>query len=160
METKLSKKTVADALDLAILRELREDSKQSIRELAQKVGSHPNTLMERIKKLENEKIIIKYSTDIDYRKIGYDMHALVLAKVRKGVIGDYSQLADVVHLPQIQSIYAITGTYDIAVMIRAKDRNELAEVLQKIQKNQIIVKTHTLLVMHTYKQPYEFNPLL
>ncbi len=154
------KKFVADLHDLAILREIREGSKQSLRTLAEKIGIHPNTLMQRIKRLESEKVIIKYSTDIDYRKIGYDMHALVLVKVRKGVVGDYTQLVDIVHLPQIQALYAVTGPYDVVALIRAKDRDELAEVLQKMQKNQIIIKTHTFLVMHTYKQPYEFNPLL
>ena len=156
----MTKKFVADALDLVILRELREDSKQSLRKLAEKIGAHPNTLMQRIKILEREKVIKKYSIDVDYRMIGYDMHALVLIRVKKGVIGDHTQLGDVVHLPQIQALYAITGTYDVAALLRAKDRDEMSDVLRKMQSNQIITKTHTLLIMHTYKQPYEFNPLL
>lgn len=150
----------ADVLDLAILRELREDGKQSIRKLAQKVGSHPNTLMQRIKRLEKEEVIKKHSIDIDFRKLGLDMHAVVLIKVKKGIIGEDNQLKDITNLPQIQALYAVTGNYDLLALLRAKDRDEMSEVLRKMQKNPIIIKTNSTLVLHTYKQPYQFNPLL
>ena len=154
------KKFEADDVDRAILRELRQDSKQSLRKLAEKIHAHPNTIMQRIKRLENEKVIIKYSIDVDYRKIGFDMHALVLVKVKKGVIGDYDQFKDVSRFPEIQALYAITGIYDVAALLRARDRDEMSEVLRKMQTNPFITKTNTLLILHTYKQPYDFNPLL
>lgn len=156
----MTKKFEADDIDLAILRELREDSKQSLRKLSEKIRVHPNTIMQRIKKLEEEKVIIKYSVDIDYRKVGYDIHALVLIKVKKGIIGDMQQLIDVTSLPQIQALYAITGTYDILALLRAKDRDDMSEIIRKVQTNKIITKTNTFLIMYPYKQPYEFNPLL
>ncbi|MDO8554433.1 MAG: Lrp/AsnC family transcriptional regulator [Candidatus Micrarchaeota archaeon] len=149
-----------DDLDLAILRELREDSKQSIRELVKKIGSHPNTLMQRIKRLEQNKVIIKYSIDVDYRQIGYDIHAVALIKVKKGKVGDTNQLSPITDLPEVQAVYASAGSYDVVCLIRAKTRDHLTEVLKKIQETEILIRSNTLLVLYTYKHPYEFNPLL
>ncbi|MEK6981953.1 MAG: Lrp/AsnC family transcriptional regulator [Candidatus Micrarchaeota archaeon] len=157
--TKSNIEFVADAIDLAILRELRQDSKQSIRKLAQKVGSHPNTLIQRIKKLEEQKVIKKYSIDIDFRKLGWDTHALVLMKVKKGRTGDLKQLESITKIPQIQALYAITGNYDVAALFRVKDRDEMSQVQRKIIENSDIIRTNTSIILFTYKQPYDYNPL-
>ena len=66
-------KTKVDAVDLMILRELRTDCKRPMRELAHKLRMHPNTLLQRIKRLEKSKIVRKYHADIDYKSLGYDM---------------------------------------------------------------------------------------
>ena len=90
-----------DEKDLAILRELRNDCKRSVREMAKKLAIHPNTILQRIKKLEKEKVIIKYMAEIDYRKLDYDLHALIMGKVRKGRAGDPEQLADLSAIPEV-----------------------------------------------------------
>ena len=134
-----------DSIDLEILRELRGNCKQPVRELA--------------KKLEKEKVIIKYLAEIDYRKLDYDLHAVIMGKVRKGRAGDPEQLADLSSIPQVQSLYAVTGAYDIFLVVRVKDRDQLTEVIRKIGENPIVMKTTTHLILYSYKQPYEFNPL-
>ncbi len=149
-----------DELDLSILRELREDSKQSVRVLAKLLGAHPNTVAQRIKRLEKNQVIIKYSVDVDYRKIGYDIHAVALIKVKKGRVGEIRQLDTMINLPEVQALYAVAGSYDVVCLIRAKTRDHLTEVLKKMQTTEILVRSNTLLVLYTYKHPYEFNPLL
>ncbi len=148
-----------DSIDLEILRELRNNCKQPVRELAKKLDVHPNTILQRIKKLEKEKVIIKYLAEVDYRKLDYDLHAVIMGKVRKGRAGDPEQLADLSAIPQVQSLYAVTGAYDIFLVVRVKDRDQLTEVIRKIGENPIVQKTTTHLILYSYKQPHEFNPL-
>ena len=148
-----------DALDLSILRELQNDSKQGYRDIALKINTHPNTVMQRIKKLEREGVIKGYSADLDYSKLGYDLSALVMVRVKKGQVGHIMQLEDVSSLPEVQALYAVTGSSDLALLLRVKDRKHLAETLQKIQMNKIVVRTNTLTILFAYKEPNEFNPL-
>lgn len=152
-------KRVYDATDLAILKELRENCKQPIRALAKKLHIHPNTLLQRIKKLEKEEVIRKYQAEVNYSKIGYDLQAVILMRVRMGGDWETPIKKNIATIPQIMSLYPITGGPDVLAITRVKGKDELAFVLRKIQENRVISKTTTLLIVDTYKQPFEFNPL-
>jgi len=148
-----------DSIDRMILSELRKNCKRPVRELAKELRVHPNTLLQRIKKLEKEKVIVGYMAEIDYRKLGYDLHAIVMGKVRKGRAGDPEQLADLSSIPEVQSLYAVTGAYDIIMVVKVKNRDGLVDVIRKIGENPIVVKTTSHIILYGYKHPYEFNPL-
>ncbi len=148
-----------DALDIAILRELQNNSKQGYRDIALKIHTHPNTVMQRIKKLERDEVIKGYSADLDYSKLGYDLSVIVMIKVKKGQVGHIMQLEDVSSLPEVQALYAVTGSSDLVLLLQVKDRKHLAETLQKIQTNAIVIRTNTLMILFAYKEPNEFNPL-
>lgn len=148
-----------DNIDLLILKELRDNCKKPVREIAKKLKIHPNTLLMRLKKLEKEKVIVKYQAEIDHRKLGYELHVIMMIKVRKGRAGDPDQLADLSSIPEIQALYACTGIYDVIAIARVKDRDELVKLTRKIGENPIVTNTVTHLVLYPYKNPYEYNPL-
>ena len=146
-------------LDLAILKELRRDAKQSYRELASKLKIHPNTLMQRIKRLEQEKVILNYTVDIDFRKVGYDLHAIVMIRTRKAKAPSMWELDSIAKIPTVQMLHATTGSYDAIAVLRVKDRNELVQVLRQIQQSPAVMRTNTMIVLSSFKQLHEFNPL-
>ncbi len=152
-------KNKVDSIDLMILRELRDNCKRPVRELAQTLRMHPNTLLQRIKRLEKAKVIRRYYADIDYKALGYDMHAIVMIKIRKGGLEDEDLLKGVARIPEIQSLYAVTGSADCIAVIKAKNRDDLVRVLQVIQTEKTVLRTTSYLVLITYKESYEFNPL-
>jgi DNA-binding Lrp family transcriptional regulator len=148
-----------DDIDLMILNELRENCKEPVKEIARKLHIHPNTVLMRVKKLEKEKVIVKYQAEIDYRKLGYELHVIIMIRVRKGRAGDPEQLADLSSIPQVQALYASTGIYDVIAIARVRDRDELVRMTRKIGENPIVTKTVTHLVLFPYKHHYEYNPL-
>jgi len=152
-------KNKVDTMDLMILRELRDDCKRPMRELAQKLRMHPNTLLQRIKRLEKSKIIRKYHADIDYKELGYDMHAIVTIRIKKSGLEDEKLLNDVAKLPEIQSLYAVTGGADCIAVVKAKNRDDLVRVLRTIQTEKSVLRTTSYLVLVTYKESFQFNPL-
>jgi Lrp/AsnC family transcriptional regulator for asnA, asnC and gidA len=152
-------KNKIDTVDLMILKELRNDCKRPMRELAQTLRMHPNTLLQRIKRLEKANIIRKYHADIDYKELGYDMHAMVLIKIRKGGLEDDKLLGDVRHIPEVVAMYATSGAADVIAMVKAKNRDDLVRILRFIQDQKSVLRTTTYLVLITYKESYQFNPL-
>ncbi len=148
-----------DELDLEILRELKENSKMPYRKMAAKLGVHPNTLMQRIKRLEREKIIEKYTVELNFDKIGYETQVVILMKARGGKIGDRSQLSDLAKIPQVQSLYGITGTYDVIAFLLVKSRDELVAVLKHIQEHPVVARTNSHIILFSYKTFEDFNPL-
>jgi len=152
-------KNKVDTVDLMILRELRNDCKRPMRELAQRLRMHPNTLLQRIKRLEKSKIVRRYHADIDYKALGYDYHAVVMIKIKKSGLEDVKLLENVTNLPEVQSLYAVTGGADCIAIVKAKSRDDLVRVLQAIQTEKSVLRTISYLVLVTYKESYQFNPL-
>jgi len=60
-----------DQLDLEILSVLKKNSRISLIDLSEKLQKHINTIRQRKRKLENNKIIKKYTIRIDFEKLNY-----------------------------------------------------------------------------------------
>ncbi len=146
-----------DETDKKILHYLNENSKIPNKELARILRIHPNTLLQRVKKLEKNKIIKKYKSVVNYEKTGIEMMALVFIKVK--MKPDWEKiLKPVANIPQISSFILITGAADAVAMVRVKNKDELATVLREMQKNDVIMKTTTYLALDYYKLPEDYNP--
>ncbi|MGV8085628.1 MAG: Lrp/AsnC family transcriptional regulator [Candidatus Bilamarchaeum sp.] len=153
-------KGTIDSMDLMILKELQENCKRPIRELAEKLNIHSNTLLQRIKRLEKSKVIRKYRADIDYHYLGYDMHAIVMIKIRKSGLEDDYLLKDVSSIPEVESLYAVTGSTDCIAVVRAKNMDDMVRVLRAIQLQKPVMRTTSYFVLVRYKESYQSNPLL
>ncbi len=156
METQVS----IDKLDQEILRELKNDCTQSYKKLAEKLGTHVNTIIQHVQRLEREKVITGYSATINYQKIGYDYQGIALIRTSK--LTDTKNMwlfDDVIKIPQVEALYAVTGSDDAFAIIRVKNRDEMVDVLKQVQDSEVVVKTNTLIILHTFKQWTNYNPL-
>ncbi len=146
-----------DEIDKKILYHLNENAKIPSKELARILRIHPNTLLQRIKKLENNGVIKKYKSVINYEKIGIEMMALIFLKVK--MKQDWEKtLRSLANIPQITSFLLITGTADAVVIVRIKNKDELTAIVRELQKNEVVLKTMTYLVLDHYKLPEDYNP--
>ncbi|MFH8132262.1 MAG: winged helix-turn-helix transcriptional regulator, partial [Candidatus Aenigmatarchaeota archaeon] len=73
-----------DKTDVKIIKLLLSNSRLSFREIARNLGLSVGTVINRIKILENEKIIKGYSVLLDHEKIGYELTAIIEITVSKG----------------------------------------------------------------------------
>ncbi len=139
-----------DKLDREILNILLENSKLAYRKIAERVGVVPATVMHRIKRLENEKIIKSYTIDVDTVKTGYEFEVLIDMVIDKGQ--DYLVSSRIIDNPQIARIYKITGAMDVELVAKFKTRKELDKFLQTIQEMEYVNRTETKLVLNTIKK--------
>ena len=138
-----------DAIDLQIIRALEEDSRISIRKLAQKIGLTSNILNNRIKSLEREGIITGYIPIIDAAKIGFDVTAIIFIQiVGEHVLETENEIAKETN---VLSVYDITGEYDAAVFAKFRDNASLNSFLKKLLTNRFIKRTTTLVAINAVK---------
>ena len=147
-----------DVTDKRILAALVENSKIMSKELSRKLRIHPNTLLQRLKKLEKSGVITKYQAVVDFPKVDKRMQVLMFLKVNmekpwEDALRPLSRHSDIV------SFILITGEYDALVIARVRDELHLAELMRKMQATKVVVKTTTHLIVDYYKHPYEYNPL-
>lgn len=144
-----------DNTNQEILRALQDNCRRSARELALEIGISPSSLIERMKRLEQENVIVGYSVDLDYLSLGYEFQGLVQINISQGKILDVqdkiSKLAGVV------AVYDVTGDYDSIAMVMCKSRAEFSSLLKKILGIPHVEKTNTMMVLNVVKHMHEFS---
>ncbi|MDP7207278.1 MAG: winged helix-turn-helix transcriptional regulator, partial [Candidatus Bathyarchaeota archaeon] len=74
-----------DEMDEKILKEYLVDSRRSFREIARILKISPGTVVSRIRDLEEKGIITKYTAQIDYEKLGYELTVISEITVSMGM---------------------------------------------------------------------------
>jgi len=143
-----------DEKDEKILRLLKENSKLTTQQLSKKLLMPITTIHNRIKKLEKEGIIKRYTLELDNKKIGKNIaafiHIIVDYKLLKEIKMSQHELAK--RLKQyefIEEAAMVTGGTDIIIKVRVKDIEELDDfVTKKLRNIDGIEKTQTMIVLN------------
>ncbi len=123
-----------DSIDKKILAELQLDSKQTIKELAEKISLTPTPVYERIKKLEELGYIVGYKAIID--RFSIDLSLMVFCNVslkehQANFLEKFEE--NVQSLDEVLACYHLGGMYDYLLKICVKDMSEY----QKFIANQL-----------------------
>lgn len=138
-----------DEADRSIINVLLANSRLSIRKIAAKTGISAATCMHRIRRLEHEQVIKKYTTVIDYDKLGYDMIAIIEIRVQKGQLINVEK--KIATHPNVQAVFDVTGDFDASVLARFKNRRAMDAFVKKIQTYEFVERTNTKLVLNEIK---------
>ncbi len=138
-----------DDLDMDILRLLAENCRRSAREIARILGKSPTIIAKKVKKLEQLGILVGCRGEINYRKLGYGLLALILLNVEGAHIEEVErQLASE---PNVRIVYDITGDFDVAVVALFKNVEDLDRFVKKLLKNPYIRRSVTSVVFRAVK---------
>lgn len=141
-----------DKTDERILKNLLVDARLSARQLGLKLGISTVTVLSRIKKLENEKIIKGYTALIDHEKLGYNLTAIIEIIAKKDKIVDIE--VELSKIENVCGVYDITGNTDTVVIAKFKSRSELSEFVKGLASIQNIENTVTHVVLNTAKEDF------
>jgi len=141
--------TGLDDLDMEILRILAENCRRSAREIARMLGKSPTIVAKKLKKLEQMGVITGCRAEINYKKLGYGLLALILLNVEGSHIEEVEkQLA---REPNVRIVYDITGDFDVAVVALFKGVEDLDRFVKRLLKNPYVKKSVTSVVFKAVK---------
>ncbi len=144
-----------NGVDLKILEELKRNAKMTYRELSSKLGVAIGTIYNRIRKLEEAGIIRKFTVDIDYEKLGYDLTAIIMIQVEGPYIIEVER--ELAKFDEVMSVYDITGEFDIAVIAKFRGREELNKFIKKILTMPHIKRTVTSIALSVVKENFSMK---
>ncbi len=144
-----------DESDERILKHLLVDARQSARQLALKLGMSTVTVLSRIKKLEKEKIIQRYTAIIDHEKIGYSLTAIIEIIAENDKVMDIEE--EISRFENVCGVYDITGSTDTIVIAKFKERNELSEFVKGLAAIPNVKNTITHVVLNTTKEDFRLS---
>ena len=130
-----------DNTDIQILKELIENSNLPIKELAQKVNLSISPVYERIKKLESNGIITKYTTLLNLDALDYNLVVYMQIKLIRHQDEIFEEFSDYIKtLEEVVEASFTAGEFDVMLKILLKDMDEYHNfILQKISKLDIIL---------------------
>lgn len=146
-----------DDLDKRIIEELCISSQGSYRQIAKRLGVHPTTLIQRIKNLEDQGVILGYRANVDYLKLGYEFMALVHIYVEGDVLDVQGKIKA---MDSVICIFDVTGECDSIAWVACKDRDEFSDLIKRMLTIHGVKKTNTYVVLNLIKDPYQFIPEL
>jgi Lrp/AsnC family leucine-responsive transcriptional regulator len=121
-----------DKIDLAILSELREDSRKTLQDLGAAVGLSPTSIWSRIKKLEAQGVIKRYTVDLDPAKLGYHDFVIVQLTLESHTDETLYEFGRVLAtIPEIQEAYLVSGDYDYYIRIAVRDTRDYERLLRE-----------------------------
>jgi Lrp/AsnC family transcriptional regulator, leucine-responsive regulatory protein len=118
-----------DGTDRKIIGELVEDGRMSLAELGRRVNLSPPAVAERVKRLEQSGIVTGYRAEVDLRKLGYRLTAIVRVKPSPGQLPRIPELAE--QIPEVAECLRITGEDCFYLKIHLRSIDELSGLLDR-----------------------------
>jgi DNA-binding Lrp family transcriptional regulator len=121
-----------DATDKAILNLLQKDAKITIKEIANQLKLSTTPVFERIKRLERNNIIQKYTAMIDRKKVALALVAFCDVSLKEHAeqyLVKFEQ--EVQSLSEVVECYHIAGTYDYLLKVVVKDMEAYQHFVSK-----------------------------
>ena len=144
----IEENAVLDKWDIAILRELAGNSRVANNALAEIVGLAPSTVLTRVKALTDKGIIESFRTEVDFRKIGRGVQAMIALQLRSHQEKEVRALSHRVrNLPEVIQTFHVAGNNDFIVHVAVSTPEKLRDfVLQSLTSDPIVRSVQTNLV--------------
>ncbi len=135
--------------DIDLIKELKKNARVSFTELARKYGVSEAAIRKKVNKLTNKGIIKRFTLELDMKKIGYDVEALIgvdtLPEKLMSVIDDLKEDE------AIENLYASAGDHMILVHIYFKSDEELRKYVRNLESKEGITKVCPAIILSKIK---------
>jgi len=108
--------------DRLLLIELQRDSRQTMQELAERVGMSTSACWRRVKALEADGVISRYTVIVDPRKAGFELSSMVhvsLARHEQKNVEHF--VREVSRHPEVLECFATSGEADFHMRVVVED---------------------------------------
>lgn len=138
-----------------ILKIMSKDSKVTPEDLAAMLSVTPEEVKEHIRQLEEDGVICGYPALINWDKADNEVvTALIEVKVTPQRGRGFDKVAQRIYqFEEVESVYLMSGGFDLTVMIEGKSMKEVARfVSTKLAPMESIMSTATYFVLKKYKE--------
>lgn len=142
-----------DKIDLKILRILQENAKITNLQLSGEIGLSPAPTLERVKKLENAKLIKGYYAEVNEEALGVGIKAIIqitLTRQVENAIANFKK--EITKIPEIMECYQVTGSADYILIVMLKDIRDFELLIStRLSKMEEIGQMQTMMILSKLK---------
>ncbi len=133
-----------DATDRTLLRLLAEDARTATADLAREIGLSAPSTAERLRRLETQGVIERYTIQLDPRALGYTLQAIVRVKPLPGQLHLVED--EIRRIPEFVECDKVTGDDCFICRLFLRSIEELDDILMKVGER---AETSTAIVKAT-----------
>jgi len=150
-ENGVRKSQQIDDINLKILDILNRDSSTPFVDIAKRIGVSDATIHIRVRRMMEARIINKFTISVDNDLLGYDHTAFIGINISPGSADQIA--SDLLKIEEVLEMHEMHGKFDLLLKIRAKDLNQLREIVaNKICKIPHILESELMTVLKTRKE--------
>jgi DNA-binding Lrp family transcriptional regulator len=138
-----------DDTDRQLISLLRKDARTNVATLAGKLGVSRGTVTNRLRKLEDEQVIVGYAV-----RLRPDAEPdLIRAWTSVVIEGNQSRavIAALLGEPGVAALHDTNGRWDLLAELRATSMAELSQILERVRLIKGIASTETSIHLATYR---------
>ena len=118
-----------DDMNRRIMDLLRTDGKMTYNDVAVKLRRSPSTIRDRIRRLEDDKVILGYVAVVNAERMGMKVEGVLLANLNDGVQSE--KLRTLAKVPGVTEVLQVSGKRRILVRLNAPDNRTLEDTIQR-----------------------------
>lgn len=145
--------TPLDSIDLALIEELQDNARTSFAELARRVHLSTPAVIDRVHRLEETGVILRYRADINPVALGLHVRAFVKVNVAGDRLSNFARIAR--QVPEILECHRVTGNESFLVQVAVRDMNHLETVIDSLMP---YLATNTSMILNSPVQHARFTP--
>ena len=139
-----------DDIDIKIISELQKSGRESASNIAEKIKVSVPTITERIRKLQENGVILGFQAVLSPIELGLDVSAIIT--VISGSSQYYKEVTVEAEITnEVVQCFSTTGTGSHTLLVTTKNSNTLEELLRKIHSWPGVTRTETQIIICSYK---------
>ncbi len=142
-------------MNIQILNLLARNARYTVEDLAVMTGLDQSAVEAEIKELEVAGLIRGYKTVIDWERLdnAYVSAVIELKVIPQDEYGFEKVAENIMKYSEVESVYLMSGTYDLCVIVKGKTFHEVAMfVAKELATKREITSTATHFVLRRYKE--------
>ena len=142
-------------MNIKLLKLMSKDAHVPVSDMATMLGMTEDAVRAEIAEMEQEGIIRGYKTVVDWERLDDAfVSAIIELKVTpKAGLGFEDVAAKVMKYPEVESVYLMSGVYDLNVVVKGKTFHEVAKfVAKELSTIESVTSTATHFVLRRYKE--------
>ncbi|MEH6658904.1 Lrp/AsnC ligand binding domain-containing protein [Leeuwenhoekiella marinoflava] len=137
-----------DGIDKIILRQLMDDARKPILEIARQVGISGAAIHQRLRKLEKSGLITGSKFTIDPKVLGYNTMAFIGIYLDRAM-SNPKAVKQLEEIPEVLECHYTTGNWSIFIKILCKNNEHLMHLLnKKVQAIDGVSRTETFISLN------------
>jgi len=126
---------------------LKLNARESVASLARRLGVSRTTVQDRLKRLEEQKVIEGYSVKLSEETNRGGISAYVSLEVEPRRAVDVTSALGAI--AQIEALYTVSGKYDILALVTARSTDAIDRLLDEIGQIGGVTRTDSAIVLST-----------
>ena len=138
-----------------LLELLEKNSRMSTADIASMLGKSEYEIENEIKRLEKNKIILNYSTIINWEKFGDDtITAMIEVNLTPQREVGFDAIAERIYrFDEVRTVYLMSGSFDLLVIIEGKSLKDIANfVATRLSTIEGVTQTRSHFLLKAYKK--------